>query len=208
MPLNVQYGCGLSAPEHWINFDASPTLRLQRIPLFGKLVKKVDFPKSVKFGDITKKLSGIKQGTCDAIFCSHVLEHLSFQDFRIALRNSFELLKQGGRFRCVLPDLRFSIDQYIVEHETDPSSACINFLKNTLLGVESKPKSIKAALIAFFGNSHHLWMWDRGSLKNELIKTGFKKIRECKFNDSDYSAFKLVEDESRFYGAIAFESVK
>ena len=93
MPLNVQYGCGLSAPEHWINFDASPTLRLQRIPLFGKLAKKVDFPKTVKFGDITKKLPGIKQGTCDAIYCSHVLEHLSLQDFRIALRHSFELLK-------------------------------------------------------------------------------------------------------------------
>ncbi|MCI5142460.1 MAG: methyltransferase type 11, partial [Candidatus Electrothrix sp. ATG1] len=29
----IHYGCGLSAPESWLNFDASPTLRLQRIPL-------------------------------------------------------------------------------------------------------------------------------------------------------------------------------
>ena len=103
---------------------------------FGKLVKKVDFPKTVKFGDITKKLPGIKTGTCDAIYCSHVLEHLSLLDFRIALRNSFELLKKRGRFRCVLPDLQFSIDQYIVELKTDPSKASIHFMKNTMLGIE------------------------------------------------------------------------
>src|SRR5262245_22988509 len=31
--LYVQYGCGLSAPDDWLNFDASPTLWLQLIPV-------------------------------------------------------------------------------------------------------------------------------------------------------------------------------
>ncbi|MEJ0067153.1 MAG: glycosyltransferase family 2 protein [Caulobacteraceae bacterium] len=30
--LYVQFGCGLSAPEGWLNFDASPRLKLERIP--------------------------------------------------------------------------------------------------------------------------------------------------------------------------------
>ena len=43
MSLNVQYGCGLSDPEGWKNFDSSPTLRLQKLPLIGRFIKKVEF---------------------------------------------------------------------------------------------------------------------------------------------------------------------
>lgn len=35
----IQYGCGLSAPNDWINFDASPTLRIQKFPILGRIVK-------------------------------------------------------------------------------------------------------------------------------------------------------------------------
>ena len=30
--IYVQYGCGINAPQSWINFDASPNLRLERLP--------------------------------------------------------------------------------------------------------------------------------------------------------------------------------
>ena len=40
----VQYGCGLSAPHEWLNFDASPILRLQKLPLLGQLVGGPKFP--------------------------------------------------------------------------------------------------------------------------------------------------------------------
>ncbi|HEX6859864.1 MAG TPA: hypothetical protein VF138_06660, partial [Caulobacteraceae bacterium] len=56
--LYVQYGCGLSAPDGWLNFDASPTLRLQRLPLVGRLLTRgrVRFPEAVRYGDITRGL--------------------------------------------------------------------------------------------------------------------------------------------------------
>ena len=208
MSLNVQYGCGLSSPEGWINFDSSPTLRLQKIPLLGKFVKKVDFPKSVRYGDIIRGLPGISPGSCDAVYCSHVLEHLSLEDFRKALKNSFELLKRGGIFRCVLPDLEYSINRYFEERQTKPLEASMVFMKNTLLGIESRPKTIKEKIISSFGNSHHLWMWDKASLEEELRKAGFTSVRACAFNDSANPAFKAVEDDSRFSAAIAFESIK
>ncbi len=62
MSLNVQYGSGFCNPDNWINFDASPTLKFQRFPLFGKLVRREKFPDSIRFGDITKKLPGISDG--------------------------------------------------------------------------------------------------------------------------------------------------
>ncbi len=37
--IYVQYGCGLSAPAGWNNYDASPTLRLQKLPVVGDIFK-------------------------------------------------------------------------------------------------------------------------------------------------------------------------
>ena len=208
MRLNVQYGCGLSEPEQWINFDASPTLRLQRLPVIGEMFKKVEFPKDVQYGDIVKRLPGIKPNTCDAIYCSHVLEHLSLNDFKTALKNTFTLLKPGGIFRCVLPDLEQIINQYINDRKNDIPTASILFMRNTLLGVENRPAGIKSNIINMFGNFHHLWMWDKYSLREELLNCGFQTIRECNFGDSANADFTFVEDPSRFVGAIAFEAIK
>src|SRR6478609_9406318 len=94
--LYVQYGCGLSAPKEWKNFDGSPTLRIQKIPIIGSVLKSklnVTFPSNVLYGDIVKGLP-VNANSCDGIYCSHILEHLSLQDFRQALKNSFEILKK------------------------------------------------------------------------------------------------------------------
>ena len=38
----IQYGAGPSScPEGWLSFDASPTLRLQRLPLIGRLTSRL-----------------------------------------------------------------------------------------------------------------------------------------------------------------------
>lgn len=34
----VQYGAGNEAIEGWVSFDASPTLRIQKFPIIGKLL--------------------------------------------------------------------------------------------------------------------------------------------------------------------------
>ena len=86
----VQYGCGFSAPSEWINYDASPTLYYERIPIIGKLYTRnnIRFPENVKFGDIIKGLPE-EQDSCDGVYCSHVLEHLSYEDFIIAIKNTY-----------------------------------------------------------------------------------------------------------------------
>ena len=40
MKTYVQYGCGFDAPDGWINYDASPTLFFERIPVLGRLYTK------------------------------------------------------------------------------------------------------------------------------------------------------------------------
>jgi len=206
----VQYGCGLSAPNEWINFDASPTLKIQKIPFIGKLLKSqlnVIFPKNVLYGDIIKGLP-IKDNLCDGLYCSHILEHLSLQDFKIALKNSFRYLKKGGIFRCVIPDLEYLAKNYIKSLDSGNNLASICFLSDTLLGTEKRLRGLKGLLSSFFGNSKHLWMWDRKSLTEELKNAGFTNIRICKFNDSHDNYFKIVEQEDRFINSVSIECIK
>jgi ubiquinone/menaquinone biosynthesis C-methylase UbiE len=208
MALYVQYGCGLSAPVSWKNYDASPTLRLQKIPIISIAAsRKVKFPNNVLFGDIVKGLPGIKPNSCDAIYCSHTLEHLSLNDFYKALKNTYMVLKPGAIFRCVLPDLEFAVKRYLDDIKSEPT-ASILFMKSTMLGLEQRSVSFKERIIDLFGNSAHLWMWDQYSLAQALNDVGFKVVRKCNFQDSTEKAFLDVEDESRFWGALAFESIK
>jgi len=209
--ISVQYGCGLSAPKEWINFDSSPTLRIQRLPVIGRLLRRylnVSFPDNVFWGDIVKGLP-IENNTCDGVYCSHVLEHLSLSDFRKAIKNTFLIMKKGATFRCIVPDLEYAARKYIDGIENNNHSASIEFLgRNTILGIEKRPRGLKGILKLFFSNSRHLWMWDSLSLENELLKAGFRDIRRCKFNDSDDEKFFAVEDISRFENAIAIDCKK
>ena len=85
----MQYGCGLSAPNEWLNFDASATLKWERIPLIGGISSKnaQRFPANAKPGDIVKGLP-VPPACCAGIYASHVLEHLALEDFHAALRNT------------------------------------------------------------------------------------------------------------------------
>jgi hypothetical protein len=208
--IYVQYGCGLSAPKEWKNFDVSPTLRIQKTPIVGTILKSklnTAFPKNVLYGDIIKGLP-IDENSCDGLYCSHTLEHLSLKDFRQALINSFKVLKKGGIFRCIVPDLEFEARSYIKDLENDDKLASLNFINNTLLGQKERPRGLKGILSSFLGNSHHLWMWDNKSLTEELKNAGFTQIRICKFNDCEDEMFNYVEDINRFENAVAIECRK
>lgn len=204
--LYVQYGCGMCAPDGWRNFDCSPTLRFERIPIIGKLYtkNKSRFPKNVEFGDILTGLP-VAHESCNAVYCSHVLEHLSLEDCRRALKNTFIILKNGGIFRLVMPDLEYFIQQYITNTGHD---AAINFLKETLLGQEKRIKNIKELIRLCFGNSNHLWMWDYKSIEHELKCIGFKDIRRAYYGDSIEPMFSLVEDKNRWDNCLGVECKK
>ncbi len=52
-------------------------------------------------------LSGIASASCDEIYASHVLEHVSYrEDLPRVLGDLFRILKPGGRFMVAVPDLQ------------------------------------------------------------------------------------------------------
>jgi predicted SAM-dependent methyltransferase len=202
----VQYGCGFTAPQEWTNFDASPTLRFERLPLLGRLYVKNSqrFPANVSYGDIRKGLP-VPDNSCDFVYCSHVLEHLALNDFHLALANTFRILKPGGVFRCVVPDFEYSVKLYLDSVSETPSS---DFLKETLLGTTKRPKGLGGMMKNLLGNSSHLWMWDYRSLSSELTKAGFSNIRRATFGDSEHEVFTSVEERARWNHCLGVECIK
>jgi len=199
----VQYGCGFSNPKEWRNFDASPTLRFERLPILGKLYTKNSsrFPDNVEFGDIVSGLP-IEDQSCSGVYCSHILEHLSLNDFRTALVNTRKILQPGGIFRLVLPDFELSVKNYVSSSSGD---AVIAFMRETSLGYESRPKGIRGLISSWLGNSQHLWMWDYKAIAVELKAAGFVAVRRAVMGDSKDEKFQTIEEQSRWENCLGVE---
>jgi len=204
-PLCVQYGCGLSAPDGWASYDCSPTLRMQKIPVLGAIAPGVRFPKAVRLGDVRKRLP-VASGSADYAYCSHVLEHLSLDDCRHAIRETFRILRPGGTFRLVLPDLGYLCRQYVAANG-DPEAAHA-FMERSYLGVKSRPRGMGGLLRSWLGNSEHLWMWDEASMGRELAGAGFIDIRRAEFGDSGVDNFDAVEDRDRWENTLGMQCQK
>lgn len=202
----IQYGCGWTAPESWWNFDASPTLRFERLPIVGKLYTKnhARFPENAEYGDIVKGLP-VQSESCAGVYCSHVLEHLSLEDFRKALKNTYRLLQKGGVFRLVLPDLEYSIKIYIDDPADD---AAFTFMRETSLGQKRRSRGLKGFMSLLLGNSQHLWMWDYKSIASELRNVGFIEIRRAQFGDAADPLFGEVEEKGRWDNCLGVECIK
>lgn len=201
-PVYVQFGCGFSVGKDWLNFDSSPTLRLERLPVIGAMLGRIagntqPFPNEVRYGDITKGLP-VAGGSVRGVYASHVLEHLALDDFRKALRNTFDMLKPGGIFRLVVPDLEERARRYVREAESNSAEASGTFMQVCHLGLAQRPSSILGRIRLLIGGSAHLWMWDQASMMEELRKAGFVGIRRCDFGDSGDEMFARVEDPGRF----------
>jgi SAM-dependent methyltransferase len=194
-PTYAQYGCGLSTRIGWLNFDASPTLRIQRLPLGRLIARHPVFPADALYGDIVKGLP-LKAASCVGIYCSHVLEHLALDDFHTAIANTRRYLKPGGIFRFVLPDLEHMARTYIDSHA---------FMKAAHLGVEKRPRGLSGLLRTWLGNSHHLWMWDYASIAVPLERAGFRDIRRALIGDSADPRFNQIEELSRWENCLGVE---
>lgn len=199
----VQYGCGLSVARGWRNFDGSPRLRIEKVPVVGRVLTRNRrlFPDEVEFGDIVSGLP-VEAASCKGLYCSHVLEHLCLKDCQQALRNSWALLQPGGIFRLVIPDLKASIQHYLDNPSPQASS---DFMRETSLGLETRPRNLAGLLSSWLGNSPHLWMWDARGMEQALADAGFVEIRQATFGDGSDPMFANVEERIRWKEGIGFD---
>jgi SAM-dependent methyltransferase len=150
----VQYGCGWCAPEQWLNFDASPTLRFERLPLIGKIYTRNArrYPENVRYGDVARGLP-LAGSSCLGVYCSHVLEHLSLEAFDRAIAETFRILAPGGIFRLVVPDLEEAAREYLEAIRHGDGTANSSFMRMTQ---SRRRATIDESVILAFGPARQL----------------------------------------------------
>lgn len=90
----VNIGCGSTWHPDWINLDL-----VSRDPE----VRQHDLREGLPFGE----------GTVDACYSSHVLEHLDREEADFFIREQRRVLKQGGIIRIAVPDLEQICRNYL-----------------------------------------------------------------------------------------------
>jgi predicted SAM-dependent methyltransferase len=144
--------------------------------------------------------------SCLGVYASHVLEHLSLDDFHTALENTFRMLRPGGIFRLVVPDLEWAARAYVSRLDYGEDTANEFFMRATSLGCERIERGPVAFARRFRSTAGHLWMWDAASMTRALASHGFQHIRRCQLGDCEDLMFSFVEDPGRFENALALES--
>ncbi|MEW6237616.1 MAG: methyltransferase domain-containing protein [Candidatus Omnitrophota bacterium] len=94
----LNLGCGKRYHPDWINIDLA-----SRDPN----VIAYDLSQGIPFGD----------GSMDAVYHSHMLEHLRRSDARFCLLECFRVLKPGGVIRIATPDMERIARQYLEKLE-------------------------------------------------------------------------------------------
>jgi predicted SAM-dependent methyltransferase len=90
----VNVGCGSRYHPDWLNFDIVPA---------GPGVVACDLTRGMPMAD----------NSCDAIYHSHVLEHIGRADVPAFMRECLRVLKPGGIMRAVVPDLEQAARYYL-----------------------------------------------------------------------------------------------
>lgn len=92
--LNLACGDFYITNNYWVNLDWYP------------------HSKNVTRANLLEKF-GFRDGTFDAIYTSHFIEHISRDTIDFVLRECYRVLKPGGIIRIVVPDLENIVREYI-----------------------------------------------------------------------------------------------
>ena len=219
----LNLGCGYTTSARCINIDWSLPVRLRGSRL-GRLVAPLilsgerraaydamqgevmshDLRKGIPFAD----------HSVDAVYHSHVLEHLDRDIVPGFLAEIHRVLRPGGIHRIVVPDLEAQARAYIAsldavtqgqrpasEHEESVHTLIEQLVRREAYGTSLRTGMRRRMENLLLGDARkrgetHQWMWDRVSLPHELITAGFRDPRIVTHIESripDWREFRLDE---------------
>lgn len=111
--MKVNIACGDAYVDGWLNYDYAPhSDKVQKANLLGRLP--------------------LDSGVADVVYSSHFLEHIPLPSVEAFMAECFRILKPGGVFRLVLPDLEEICRSYL-QHRIDGEHDKANFLQIELV---------------------------------------------------------------------------
>lgn len=234
----LHLGCGLTAPAEWLNVDGSwnawlaqqPWLRsvgttLRLVPRSKSLVP---WPTNITIADLRKRLP-FPDDAFEAVYSSHLIEHLHRDGALALLREARRVLRPGGVCRTLVPDLRKMVDDYLAGRAVDADGRPVTTrVSNNGSGTGELPDPARAMCVRLMmrGESgprggvlyrayqsgvdfhSHKWMYDGPSLVNLMTEAGFVDCRERGFLETDIPHLDKVEVRSRYDDGVAVEGRK
>ena len=174
----LQLGCGNSdIKSNYINLDFYKLNFFKRSPLFYH-----DLRYPLPFDD----------NTFYGVFSEHTIEHLYPSDALNLFREVYRVLKKGGVFRVITPDLKKYVDFYNKKFLNNHFSGFVN-------GCE--------AIWYVTQNFNHLSVWDSEMLELQFKKTGFKDFYKQEFNQG-INEDLLIDKNGRQVESLYVEAVK
>jgi predicted SAM-dependent methyltransferase len=116
-------------------------------------------------------------GTVEAIYSSHMLEHLTFDDGQALLRECYRALKPGGSISVVVPNARLYIEGYLGAREIPQEFFGWAPAYNGTTGIDA------VNYVAYMGGEHK-YMFDEENLIHRLRAAGFADARRRSFDPS------------------------
>jgi predicted SAM-dependent methyltransferase len=182
VPCRLNIGCGQSPTPGWINYDNSPSVWLARwpgvVPLLARLglidghglaFAEASRTHGIRYCNAARRIPH-GDGSVDAIYASHMLEHLDRIEARAVLAECRRVLRPGGVLRLAVPDLRNAAYRYLHLNDAD------GFLRHLQFDLD-KPRGLAARLRRELtgGRGHH-WMYDADSLVALVAAAGFAGV--------------------------------
>jgi predicted SAM-dependent methyltransferase len=172
----LQLGCGTNVLPGWINTDSTPP------PLADYL----DFTKRLPFPD----------GSFDAVFCEHTVEHIAKPMARAVFGEVFRILRSGGAFRVVTPALE-NFCRMALEPQSETTQKYLAFVRRYL----GDPNATIADAInkIFYGHGHqHIYTVEE--LGGMLQQVGFGNLRLMKAGSYVNPIFNGVDGHGKVIG--------
>jgi len=223
-PVRLNLGAGIQQAPRWINYDRSRTAYLARSRVARRSAclanalgltstrELLPWPPDTRVHDLTNGIPHTAESV-DAIYSSHMLEHIDPASAELILRECHRVLKPGGVLRIVVPDLESAARAYVEgdrgyfpSHETAIADAFIDtlYLRPAPKGGRLE-RTIRAVLRTDDGG--HKWMYDAESLILRVRRAGFTDVeRVAAGSGRDPETAKLDSRSTQHVHLEAFKS--
>jgi predicted SAM-dependent methyltransferase len=142
----------------------------------------------------------------DYVFSEHQMEHIPFEGALNMIRESFRILRSGGRIRIALPSVNPLLDLFAA-NRTDQQNRYIDN-RTKLCYPNALASGPCYAVNAAFMNWGHRFLYDRETLGQILLSIGFTEVRffvpgksddanltgiECRISDIDIYETMVIQ---------------
>ena len=210
MTTIVNLGCGNRTHPACLNYDWSIYARIRRSPLGRRLapliltgvrLKQYQSLDDVVVHDLRKGIP-LGDSSADAVYHSHLLEHLDRHLVNRFLAEIHRVLRPGGVHRIVVPDLEGYAREYLASldrslsdpraragHDSFVSQMLLQIVRREAYGTSMQRPVRRRAENLLLGDARkrgetHMWMWDRVNLPVALEEAGFHEVCICDWDTS------------------------